>query len=155
MILTLVAILAHLIYTLWKLLTGQRLGPGDERRLAGRGDRELLGIRDLDFDSVYAEARRLLAAADWPAATRYFYVAAILWLDRQGWIVFRPVEDESRLYRRVAGRTRPCKAGFRQLDRGFRVRSFTAASRRPSLRRATLPARLKVCWMSLSGAVAG
>ena len=84
MILALVAILVHLIYTLWKLLTGQRLGPGDERRLAGRGGGELLGIRDLDFDSVYAQARRLLAAADWPAATRYFYVTAILWLDRQG-----------------------------------------------------------------------
>ena len=48
-----------------------------------------MGIRDLDFDAVYAEARRLLAAGDWAAATRYLYVAAILWLDRQGCIAFR------------------------------------------------------------------
>ncbi len=88
MVLTLLAILAHLIYTLATLLRGtSRAGNnrGGRDKIAG----ELLGIKDLDFDKVYAEARRLLAAGDWPAATRYFYVAAILWLDRQGWIVFK------------------------------------------------------------------
>jgi hypothetical protein len=49
-----------------------------------------LGIRNLDFETVYAEACRLLTTGDWPAATRYYYVAAILWLDRQGAIAFRP-----------------------------------------------------------------
>jgi hypothetical protein len=88
MLLTLAAILAHLIYTLAMLLRGTSSplrGNPQGGRLAG----ELLGIKDLDFGAVYAEARRLLAAGDWPAATRYFYVAAILWLDRQGWIVFK------------------------------------------------------------------
>jgi hypothetical protein len=88
MVLTLVAILGHLVYTLTKLLRGTTREPrGAERcdKIAG----ELLGIQDLDFDKVYAEARRLLAAGDWTAATRYFYVAAILWLDRQGAIVFK------------------------------------------------------------------
>jgi hypothetical protein len=30
-----------------------------------------------------------LDAGDWSAATRYLYVAAILWLDRQGSVAFR------------------------------------------------------------------
>ena len=88
MVLTTTAILGHLIYTLVKLIRGTSRA---ERTAAGRGKiaGELLGIQDLDFDKVYAEAGRLLVAGDWAAATRYFYVAAILWLDRQGAIVFK------------------------------------------------------------------
>ena len=88
MVLTLVAILAHLIYTLVTLIGGAKRGDlavQGRQKISG----ELLGIQDLDFDKVYAEARRLLAASDWIAATRYFYVAAILWLDREGAIVFK------------------------------------------------------------------
>ena len=89
LVLALAAILAHLIYTLWALLGGRsrasRAGSGGRRHQG-----ELLGIQDLDFDSVYAEARRLLTAGDWLAATRYLYVAAILWLDHEGRIAFRP-----------------------------------------------------------------
>lgn len=88
MLLTLAAILAHLIYTLVILLRGTSPSLSTHRKGRRIGG-ELLGIKDLDFDTVYAEARRLLTAGDWPAATRYFYVAAILWLDRQGWIVFK------------------------------------------------------------------
>ena len=89
MVLTLLAILAHLIYTLWKLLGGLSR-PSAAGSSARRRGMELLGIRDLNFDSVYAEACRLMTAGDWLAATRYYYVAAILWLDRQGAIAFRP-----------------------------------------------------------------
>jgi hypothetical protein len=88
MVLTLLAILAHLIYTLVTLLRGTKRADRnsyDRDRISG----ELLGIQDLDFDKVYAEAKRLLAAGEWTAATRYFYVAAILWLDREGAIVFK------------------------------------------------------------------
>jgi hypothetical protein len=88
MVLTLVAILVHLIYTLVALVSEtKRTDPAAQGRdkIAG----ELLGIQDLDFDRVYAEARRLLTVGEWAAATRYFYVAAILWLDRQGAIVFK------------------------------------------------------------------
>jgi len=87
MVLALAAILAHLIYTLWKLLGGTSWASRAGASARGRPG-ELLGIRDLDFDSVYGEARRLMTAGDWLAATRYLYVAAILWLDRQGWIAF-------------------------------------------------------------------
>jgi hypothetical protein len=88
MILTLVAILGHLIYTLVTLARGTKRA---DKNAQGRDKitGELLGIQDLDFDKVYAEAKRLLGADEWTAATRYFYVAAILWLDREGAIVFK------------------------------------------------------------------
>jgi len=89
MILTLLAILAHLVYTLWKVLGGSSR-PSGAGSLRSRTQGEILGIRNLEFEAVHSEACRLLASHDWLAATRYFYVAAILWLDRQGAIVFRP-----------------------------------------------------------------
>ena len=123
MVLILAAILAHMIYTLVKLLRGTAWRPlagSPSRRHAG----ELLGIRDLDFDTVYAEARRLLAAGDWLAATKYLYVAAILGLDRQGRVAFRLSKtnrdyvEELRaegplqgLFRRLTGRFEPIVYG--------------------------------------------
>jgi hypothetical protein len=89
MFLTLLAILAHLIYTLAQLLGGS-FRTSDAGSRVHRHQGELLGIRELNFETVYAEACRLLTVGDWPAATRYYYVSAILWLDRQGAIAFRP-----------------------------------------------------------------
>ena len=117
MILTLVAILAHLIYTLVMLLRGTS-SPLRSNPKGGRIAGELLGIKDLDFDTVYAEARRLLAAGDWPAATRYFYVAAILWLDRQGWIVFKRWKTNRDYIDELAPRAR-IQGSFRQLTADF------------------------------------
>ncbi len=117
MILTLLAILAHLIYTLAMLLRGTSSplrGNPKGSRMAG----ELLGIKDLDFDTVYAEARRLLAAGDWPAATRYLYVAAILWLDRQGWIAFKKSKTNRDYIDELAARAR-IQGSFRQLTADF------------------------------------
>lgn len=88
LVLTLLAILAHMIYSLVVMLSGS--GAADQTSSGNaRGGAEWLGIGDLEFDSVYAEAQRLLASSDWIAATRYIYVAAILWLDRQGRIAFQ------------------------------------------------------------------
>ena len=117
MILTLAAILAHLLYTLVMLLRGTsspRRGAPQDERMAG----ELLGIKDLDFDAVLAEARRLLAAGDWPAATRYFYVAAILWLDRQGWIAFKKSKTNRDYIDELAPRAR-IQGSFRRLTADF------------------------------------
>jgi hypothetical protein len=88
MILTLLAILAHLIYTFVTTLGGISRS---SRAAGSRRDHpaQLLGLLPLDFDAMYAEARRLLGAGDWLAATKHFYVAAILSLDRQGCIAFR------------------------------------------------------------------
>ena len=88
LILALSAILGHFIYVLYGMIVSSaaRWRPGGE----GKEDRgELFGIRELDFDAVYQRARELLAAGEWSNATRYLYVAAILWLDRQGWVSFK------------------------------------------------------------------
>ena len=84
----------------------------------GRIPGELLGIKELDFDAVIAEARRLLAAGDWPAATRYFYVAAILWLDRQGWIAFKKSKTNRDYIDELAPRAR-VQGSFRRLTADF------------------------------------
>jgi hypothetical protein len=117
MVLTLAAILAHLMYTLVMLLRGTSSPLRANPKGSGLGG-ELLGIRDLDFDTVYAEARRLLAAGDWPAATRYFYVAAILWLDRQGWIVFKRSKTNRDYIDELAPRAR-IQGSFRRLTADF------------------------------------
>jgi hypothetical protein len=131
MVLVLAAILAHLIYTLWTILGGTSRASGAG---AARGARagELLGIRDLDFDSVYAEAGRLLAAGDWLAATKYLYVAAILWLDRQGWLVFRPAKTnreylaELRAQAQLQGLLRGLTDGFEAIVYGGRPATMAA-----------------------------
>lgn len=88
MVLTLLAILAHLIYTFVMLLGG--ISPSSHASgRQGEHPGQLFGLRPLEFDAMYAEARRLLGESDWLAATKHFYVAAILWLDRQGCIAFR------------------------------------------------------------------
>jgi hypothetical protein len=117
MVLALVAILAHLIYTLVMLLRGTS-SPLRGNFKRGRIPGELLGIKDLDFDTVLAEARRLLAAGDWPAATRYFYVAAILWLDRQGLIVFKRSKTNGDYIGELALRS-PIQDDFRRLTAEF------------------------------------
>jgi hypothetical protein len=123
MLLTLAAILGHLIYVLVKLV-GAPLQTAGGGRSAGGRPQDLLGIRDLDFDAVYAQAGRLVGAGDWAAATRYLYVAAILWLDRQGRIAFRssktnrdylqelqPAARQQELFRRLTGRFEPIVYG--------------------------------------------
>ncbi len=91
MVLALAALLGHLVYTLWRIL-GSSAGTSSSGLSPGRHAGELLGIRDLEFESVYADANRLLTAGEWLAATKYLYVAAILWLDRQRWVTFRPAK---------------------------------------------------------------
>jgi hypothetical protein len=89
MVLALAALVGHLFYTLWKLLGGSAR-PSSSIGLRKGHDGELLGIRNLEFEAVYSEAHRLLAAGEWLAATRYLYVAAILSLDRRRFVAFRP-----------------------------------------------------------------
>lgn len=88
MVLTLVAILVHLTYSFVAMLGGISQSSRTGRR-RGEHPGQLFGLRPLEFDAMYAEARRLLGQGDWLAATKHLYVAAILWLDRQGCIAFR------------------------------------------------------------------
>jgi hypothetical protein len=116
-VIVLVAILAHLIYTLVMLFRGTSLTKVS-RDARSKITGELLGIQELDFDKVYAEARRLMAAGEWAAATRYFYVAAILWLDRQGWIVFKRSKTNCDYIAELARRG-TAQAPFRRLTQLF------------------------------------
>jgi Domain of unknown function (DUF4129) len=85
MTVTLLAIFAHAAYTL--LSIGR--GGVDRRKAPGEGaESELLGIRDLDFDRVFAEALAARGRRDFPRAIRYGYGAAILWLDQVSWLSF-------------------------------------------------------------------
>jgi hypothetical protein len=77
-----------------------------------------LGIRELDFDTVYAEAQRLLIAGDWLAAIKHLYVASILWLDRQGWITFR-LAKTNRDYLVQLGADARLQGPLRRLTEGF------------------------------------
>ena len=117
MVLTLVAILGHFAWVLIQMILSSsvRRAAMDAAK-AGRG--ELLGIRQLDFDSVYQRARELLSAGVWTEATKYLYVAAILWLDRQGWVAFR-VSKTNYDYLAELTRQPEHRAKFRQLTKRF------------------------------------
>ena len=86
LVLILALLLVHMILTMTKMYRSVR-AYGREMNHTDTG--ALLGIRDLDLDSVYPEARKLLADGQWTEAVRYFYVAGILALDRRGRITFR------------------------------------------------------------------
>lgn len=88
LVLALLAILAHLLYVVFGLF-GARGSRTGSKAATGLRRGELLGITDLDFDAAYQRACALLTAGNWAAATRHFYVAAILGLDRAGLIHFR------------------------------------------------------------------
>ena len=117
MVLALLAMLAHLIYTLWTSL-GATSWTSAGGRSAHAPPGELLGIRDLDFDAVYAEAGHLASAGDWAAATRHLYVAAILWLDRQGHIAFRSSKTNRDYIQELQPATE-LQGLFRRLTSGF------------------------------------
>jgi hypothetical protein len=116
MVITLVAILAHLVYTLY-LVLGSSSRTAAARARGARHEGELFGIRDLEFESVYERARALLAEGNWAEATKYLYVAAILWLDRQGRIAFRLSKTNYDYLREL--RAPDDQAQFRRLTERF------------------------------------
>jgi uncharacterized protein DUF4129 len=117
LILALVAILGHFVYVLVGVIGASATRwKSDPAEKGGRG--ELLGIRELDFDSVNRLAQEYLAAGNWAAATRYLYVAAILWLDRQGWIAFG-LSKTNYDYIAELARQPEHRATFRQLTNRF------------------------------------
>ena len=97
-------------------LENNRAGPGlsSTNDSAFNHPQELLGIRDLDFDTIYARTGHLLNAGDWLGAIKYLYVAAILWLDRKGLIAFRSSKTNMDYIRELKARTR-VQDMFRQL----------------------------------------
>jgi hypothetical protein len=79
---------------------------------------ELYGVRDLDPDRVYAEAHRRLAQGDWSGAVRFLYVAAILRLDRVGFVRLRQSKTNHDYVRELAARP-DCRGPFEVLTRCF------------------------------------
>ena len=92
MLITLVAVLLHLIYTLWQSLRseGGRKGLSDTSERAAEAG--LMGIRELDFDAVFARAMTLLESERFEQAVRHLYAAAILHLDLHGRLHFAPAK---------------------------------------------------------------
>lgn len=115
MVLTLLAILAHLLYV---VIT--QFGGGRSARPAAQGGKSgsLYGIQQLEFDAVRAEATARLKAGDWPAVVRYVYVAAILWLDRMGHVRFRDFKTNRDYVVELADRPN-VQGRFRDLTAGF------------------------------------
>jgi hypothetical protein len=114
MLLTLVAILAHLVYVVISQIgsgPGRRLEP---RRAKGR----IYGVHKQNFDAVLAEAHRHIEAGHWVAAVRYFYVAAILWLDRHGKVHFREFKTNHDYIRELTPHAHAQNL-FRTLTRSF------------------------------------
>jgi len=102
MVLTLVAIFIHLIYTLVQMLgsSGSKRVPRDH---AWVGD-ELLGVQDLRFDSVLERAQQMLAEGRWLMAVRYLYVASVVWLAEREIVIFRKDKTNRDYLRELARR---------------------------------------------------
>jgi hypothetical protein len=120
MLLALLAILAHLIYTLCSIIGGTSVSLNANLSANNTHSGVFLGIQDLNFDTVYAEARRFLSVGDWQAATKYLYVATILWLDRRGCIAFR-LSKTNRDYLRELQTLAQLKSLFQRLTVSFEL----------------------------------
>ncbi len=103
MVLTLVAIMIHLVWTLWITLGGRALKTGSGHGAEG-GPLEWLGVRDLQFDSVLARAKALREEGRWAEAVRFGYVAALLWLQDRQAIAYHASKTNRDFVREVANR---------------------------------------------------
>ena len=84
MLLTLVAILVHFVYTISQQFGGgRRVWRTDQR--TGR----VYNFNRLDLDMVRRAAQQHIEAGNWTMAVRLLYMAAILWLDQRGLVAFR------------------------------------------------------------------
>jgi hypothetical protein len=98
---TLVAILLHLVWTLWVTMGGP--GSRSSRSDEAEGPHEWLGVRDLRFESVLDRARRLRAEGRWAEAVRYAYVAGLLWLRDRRRITYHQSKTSRDFIREVSG----------------------------------------------------
>jgi hypothetical protein len=125
LVLTLLAILVNLIWTLyvWLKPSGGVLAPA--RQPVGAG--LLHGVRALQFDDVYRRSRELLEQRDYAAAVRHLYVAAILWLDRQGQIAFATAKTNRDYQLELTGKP-AYQQQFAQLTERFETIAYGSAA---------------------------
>lgn len=86
-VLTLLAILGHFVFVLLQT-TGMLGAPRRARPSPSQARESWLGVPDLRFEPVYRRAHELRRNGHWAEAIRYFYVAALLWLDDRGRLTF-------------------------------------------------------------------
>lgn len=124
MVLTLLAIAAHLIWTVLVLVSGGTVRRrGRSAAAASETAEPWLGVRELRFEPVYEEARALAERGQWSAAVRHLYVAMLLWLDRRGRIVFRRSKT-NRDYLREVGAAGPVAELLRTVTRRFELVAY-------------------------------
>jgi hypothetical protein len=84
-----VAILGHLVYWLYQSFSPMMGGKVAREEHPMPSREALLGIHDLDYDSVYSEALRRIREGDWLDALRYLLTAGILQLELEGHLIRR------------------------------------------------------------------
>lgn len=129
LVVTLVAILGHMIYSLYMLCRGSGSTAGDKLSARGPGNAhgQALDIYGLTFESVHLEAQRLLSDSDWRGATRYFYMATILWLERQGRVTIERSKTNYDYLRDLKGDA-SISGRFQQLTGAFEQVAYGGAS---------------------------
>ncbi len=116
LLLTLLAIGGHLIYVIYTAARGVRPARPD-RRGSSTSATNRPAVEAIDFDDAYRHAQARLADRDWLGATRYLYVAAILWLDRSGGVRFRKGKSNHDYASELRGR--PEQSPFLEMTRQF------------------------------------
>ena len=123
MVATLVAIILHLVWVLYQSMRGAGSAAPARRR---GGPREWLGVRDLEFDSVYRRAAALREAGRWAEAVRHYYVASLLWLERCGAVAFEPSKTTRDYLAELTPRPR-LRALFAPLTEAFERMAYGGA----------------------------
>lgn len=126
MVLTLLAIVGHLVYTLVTALSPRAL------RAAGRGEggsfsERWLGERDLDFEELYERARQLLAEGNLTEAVRYLFVAGLMLLQRGGWVRFHRSKTDGDYLRELMGHPH-IREALINLTRTFEATAYGSAA---------------------------
>jgi hypothetical protein len=122
LVLTLLAILAHMLYVLVGLF-GDRTGGARSTIRSADPARPWLGLVDLDYESARQHAAELAVERRWSDAVKYLYMAAILRLDRAGLIGFRPTKTNRDFVRELARHPQQ-QAGFQRLTSRFEATAY-------------------------------
>ena len=126
MVLTLLAIVGHLVYTLVTAISPRAL------RATGQGEggsfsERWLGERDLDYEELYERARQLLGKGDLTEAVRYLFVAGLMLLQRRGWVRFHRSKTDGDYLRELTPHPR-IREALTDLTRTFEATAYGGAA---------------------------
>ena len=123
LILSLIAILAHLAYT---LMTGGSFFASPTTTREGSFSEQLLGERDLDFQELYKRAKGFLAGGDFARAIRYLFVAGLMALERGRWLRYHRSKTDGDYLRELAPNPR-LREALAKLTAVFEATTYGAA----------------------------